>query len=348
MAKTDKVVKETVKRKRIIMLPEVKNYIIQPNRITNAVYNYTLIQEKIFTAIMFYLQEPISQSMKNVNIHQLDLFTRSEKVRLTIPLREIAKPRQYGEVKEAMQQMAGVVINIPYVDANEKKRKKITNLFNFDVPEQAEYQSSVIIEMEKMVAEILIDIDKDPTNQRPINYTRYIYEIAQNSRNKYTARLYKIISSWKKKGGFVIALNVLKEQLGVTDQYPNYYDFKRRVLLPAYEELLEKADCWFNCKGKDFEIRDGKTVTHLSFKVITPEFAEEDGKKTAYIERILRDNYKFTDADILSIEMVLKSPEIERQHIIKKIIEVSEYISENEIGNPKAYVIKSLLTQFDK
>ncbi|RYX84801.1 RepB family plasmid replication initiator protein [bacterium] len=194
MAKSDKVGKETVKRKRIIMLPEVKNYIIQPNRITNAVYNYTLIQEKIFTAIMFYLQEPINLSMKNVNIHQLDLFTKSEKVRLTIPLREIAKPRQYGEVKEAMQQMAGIVINIPYLDANEKKRKKITNLFNFDVPEQAEYQSSVIIEMEKMVAEILIDIDKDPTNQRPINYTLPLnFRAFKHTFNAYDISISKFI-----------------------------------------------------------------------------------------------------------------------------------------------------------
>ncbi|RYX84803.1 RepB family plasmid replication initiator protein, partial [bacterium] len=140
----------------------------------------------------------------------------------------------------------------------------------------------------------------------------------------------KIISSWKKKGGFIIALSVLKEQLGVTDQYPNYYDFKRRVLLPAYEELLEKADCWFNCKGKDFEIRDGKTITHLSFKVITPEFAEEDSKKTAYIERILRDNYKFTDADIVSIESVLKSPEIERQSIINGSLVCWIFVNINE------------------
>lgn len=341
-----KVVKKTAKKQKLVMLPEVRNYVIQPNRITNAIYNYTLFQERIFTAIMYYLQEPINMSMKNLNYQQLDLFTSSDKVRINIPLKDISRPEQYKDVKKAIKEMASIVLELPYTTKEKKERIRVTNLFSADIPAHADYSSFVSIDMEKVVAHKLIEIDKD-FSSKPINYTRYIYEIAQNAETKYTSRLYKIISSWKKRGGFIITLDQLKENLGIINKYPSYSDFKRRVLLPAQAELYEKADCWFNCKAKDFEIRDGKAVTHLNFKVITPEFAQEDTKKTDYIKNILRDHYNFTDLDLNEIRPILNSEDISRQDIINKIMQISEYLStHHEIVHKKEYVIKSIKNEF--
>jgi hypothetical protein len=53
------VPKITEKRQEVIMLPEIINYIQQPNRVTEASYDYTLVQKKILTAVLYYLQEAI-------------------------------------------------------------------------------------------------------------------------------------------------------------------------------------------------------------------------------------------------------------------------------------------------
>lgn len=341
-----KVAKKTVKKQKLVLLPEVRNYVIQPNRITNAIYNYTLFQERIFTAIMYYLQEPITYSMKNLNYHQLNLFTSSDKVRINIPLKDISRPEQYKDVKKAIIEMASIVLEIPYTTKDKKERLRVTNLFSADIPAHADYSSFVSIDMEKVVAKKLIDIDKD-FSAKPINYTRYIYEIAQNAESKYTSRLYKIISSWKKKGAFIITLDQLKESLGIVNKYPSYSDFKRRVLLPAQAELYEKADCWFNCKAKDFEVRDGKTVTHLNFKVITPEFAQEDSKKTEYIKNILKSHFGFSDIDLDVLRPIFNSEDISRQDMINKIMQIAEHLSiHHEIVHKKEYVLKSLQNEF--
>lgn len=340
-------VKKTAKTKKMIMLPAVRNYIYQPNRITNAIYNYTLLQEKIFTAIMLALQEPIKSSMANENYKQLALFTSSDKVRINIPLKKISQPKQYHQVKEAIKEMASIVLEIPYKTKDDKAYLRLTSLFSADIPEVADYTSIVSIEIEKIVAEKLIEIDRDEFKNRPVNFTRYVYEIAQNAETKYTARLYKIISSWKKKGGFVIKLDDLKKSLGMFDKYPNYTDFKRRVLVPVQEELYEKADCWFNCKAKDFEVRDGKAVTHLNFKVITPDLAIEDNKKIDYIKNLLRTHFEFNDNDILQLQPILSNEEVTNADVINKISKIAEHLSANkQIIHKKEYVLKSLLNEF--
>jgi hypothetical protein len=104
---------------------------------------------------------------------------------------------------------------------------------------------------------------------------------------------------------------------------------------------------WFNCRAKDFEVRDGKTVTHLNFKVTTPEFAEEDNKKTEYIRHILREHFHFGDNEFLALRPILSSDEITRQQIINKIMQIVEYLSiHHDIVHKKEYALKSLMNEF--
>lgn len=336
---------KTKKTNKVIMLPEVREYIIQPNRITNAIYNYTLYQERIFTAILYYLQEPINNSMKNQPYNQLSMFSDTE-VKLQIPLREIAGPSEYRDVKKALKEMASIVLEVPYKDLQKQNWIEITNMFTARIPDKGNYSKNIEIVMKTSVAARLIEIDKDH-NSRAINYTRFVYQIAQRAENKYTSRLYKIISSWKKKGGFVIKLNVLKEALGIGDKYPTYKDFKKRVLLPVFEELYEKSDCWFNCKAADFEVRDRQTVTHLNFKVITPELALMDDKRTEYIRSILKDHFLFKNNDLDAIASILNNRDIDRGHILNKIMQIADVISNDRgIIHKAPYALKSLLNAF--
>jgi len=336
---------KTKKTGHVITLPDVREYIIQPNRITNAIYNYTLYQERIFTAILYYLQEPINNSMKNQPYTQLAMFSDTE-VKLQIPLKEIAGASEYRDVKKALKEMASIVLEVPYKDLQKQSWIEITNMFTARIPDKGNYSKHIEIVMKTSVAARLIEIDKD-SNSRAINYTRFVYQISQGAENKYTSRLYKIISSWKKKGGFVIKLDVLKEALGIGDKYPTYKDFKKRVLLPVFEELYEKSDCWFNCKASDFEVRDARAVTHLNFKVITPEIALMYDKRTEYIRNLVKDHFQFKSSDLDSISYILNNPDINRSHILTKIMQIANVISEDKgIIHKAAYALKSLTNAF--
>jgi plasmid replication initiation protein len=202
------------------------------------------------------------------------------------------------------------------------------------------------VEIDKRIAKLLIDIEQNQFGQ-PINYTRFLYSIAQSAKNKYTSRIYKLICSWRKKGGFVISLDNFREQLGIDSKYKYYNDIRKHILVPVQEELFEKADCWFNCNSEDFITKQGNTVTHLNFKVITPELIKEDSEKKEYVYYLLRTHFKFEDKHIEQITHIFNQASI--NDILLKIMQLNDLYSKDtsKITDITGYVLKSLLNEFE-
>lgn len=346
------IVKKTAKRKKAIELPEVMTKIYQPNRITNAQLPLTLIQSKVFAYVMLQLQEAIKADMSNKSYQQLDLFLNPNLVKIKIPLSEISsRASSYRDVKESIRDLAGVVVSVPYKDETGKGMQRITGLLRADIPDKATYNSTIDVEIEKKVAEVLIRIDKNDDNS-PINFTSYFFETVLSARCVYTPRLYPLIASWSKKGAFTIGMDELKNILCIPDKYPRFYDFKKNVLEPVQEDIYEKAHCWFNCNVANFKTtHKGKTM--LNFKVITPEFKKELGKRDENILNILRTHYKFNPDQIKAIENILAADDLNRNAFMQKISEIDEHIHKNnadhskdEIVNKTQYMYKSLTQQF--
>jgi plasmid replication initiation protein len=350
MKAPEKVPHVTEKRNKIIMLPAVKDYIYQPNRVTNAIYDYSLTQEKIFNAVMFYLQDAIKVSRKGEDYTQLALFKDfkdSQFIKFKIPLKDLSIPQNYEHVKKSVKQLASIVVEIPYKDEVTKEEFiRYQGLLIANVPKENNRSSYIQVEIDKRIAKLLIDIEQNQYGQ-PINYTRFIYSIAQSAKNKYTSRIYKLICSWRKKGGFVISLEDFREQLGIDSKYKYYNDIKKHILVPVQEELFEKADCWFNCNSEDFITKQGNTVTHLNFKVITPALIKEESERKDYIIYLLKTHFKFEDKHIEQIKPVLNTTPT--SDMLFKITQLREYYLENitKISDVTVYVLKSILNEFE-
>lgn len=349
----------TKKQGKPVSLPTEKNYIYQPNRVTNAVYSYSLVQERLLNAVMYYLQDAISINLKGEDYRQLKLFKdaeTSDNIRISIPLREITIPQHYEYVKKAVRQLAGIVVNIPYTDKKTNKDwEHVTGLLKANIPKTGDRSSEIEIFIDKLVAKKLIETEQNQLGQ-PINYTRFIYEIAQSAKNKYTSKIYKLLCSWRKKGGFSIPLDEFRLWIGVMrldengekieDKYKYFNDLKKHVLSPVQDELFEKADCWFNCNSEDFVTKQGNTVTHLNFKVITPELIEEEGKRKDYAIHLLRTHFKFQDKHIDLIRPIFENANM--PDILFKITQLREYYLDNatKIADITGYTIKALLNEF--
>ena len=345
-----KVRRVTKKQEKILMLPAFKDYIYQPNRVTNAIYEYSLTQEKVFNAVMYYLQDAIKISRKGEDYTQLKMFkdfSDSQFIKFNIPLKELSIPQNYEHVKKAIKKLASIVIEFPFKDAVTKENYvRYAGLLSANVPVENNRSSHIEVEIDKRIAKLLIDIEQNQFGQ-PINYTRFLYSIAQSAKNKYTSRVYKLICSWRKKGGFTISLDSFREQMGIDSKYKYYNDIRKHILVPVQEELFEKADCWFNCNSEDFITKQGNTVTHLNFKVITPELIKEDSEKKDYVFHILRTHFKFEDRHIAQIEPIFISATT--SEILLKIMQLNEFCSKDtsKITDITGYVLKSLLNEFE-
>ena len=351
------VKKITKKRKDTIIIPG-ETVIYQSNRITHGKFKgFTLLQAKILLCLIKNLQKEIKADMAGKDWKQGTLFEDVKgMLRIGLNLSEISKPDQYHQVYAAAEELQKVSVELK--SPNEGYIRIASLIPMLDVPKirdkyvspKVKGKAVMYVSILREVAEKLIEVEKN-INGQPQFFTKYLYEVAMASRNKYTWKLYTIISSWKQKGGFTIKLNELREQLGLdSTEYTEYSDFKRRVLRPVQKELEGKADCWFNCAEKSFEIRDNKTVTRLNFKVIVPEMEDELKIKIENIKTLLRIHMGFKNSHISRIEGFLSSKLTKERvdAVYFKITEINEYITTKKntvepVQNIATYTLKSLL-----
>lgn len=353
--------KQTSKKntKEIILAGQTEIY--QSNRITNGRFaGFTLIQSKILISMIKQLQDAVKKNMNGEDYKQLALFQEdNSSIMIGIVLSEIASPKQYKEVAEAAEGLMNLKIKLKSPIG--KDYVSIVSLVNrIEKPKLTNGKSILYLRMDKDTASKLIEIDKNNRGV-PIHYTKYLYEVALKAKSKYTYKLYWLISSWKAKGGFYITLDELRASLGIKpDEYPVFSQFKRRVLQPAQEELqpkdgVQKADCWFNCNAPDFEKRDGKKVTGVYFKIITPVLQEHIVAKTQHLQGLLRLHFKFTDSHMKQIDPVFTDGfTLERFDLFqKKLQDLNIYINDvrntdKRVNDIASYTLSSLLKAFSQ
>jgi len=190
---TPKKIIRTRKQKVEVLVPQLAEYIIQPNHVTNARYEYTLLQERIFTGMMYYLQTDIKELLRNANPLQLQIFSENKEtdnyITLPVPLKDIAHPGNYNMVVAAAKKMRKTSIVFKVKDEEGNESTVVDGLISrATIPSAGHRRSSFLeIEVSRQVAEILINVQKK--GNIPVEYTRYIYQIAQQASSKYTSLL---------------------------------------------------------------------------------------------------------------------------------------------------------------
>lgn len=321
-----------------------------PNRVVFAKYNFTLIEEKILNFVLLALQEPIKLGMNGGNYNQLELFKESENnyVSILILLKNIGRSNQYKDIRAAALNLGKTEIKFPQYNKERKRNEVITKfLFGGGIANtiEGERDPYLRVMIPRDVAKLLVEVELNKDNI-PFNYTTYQLQVATNAQNKYTSRIFKLISSWKSKSGFYMGLQEFREWLGIENIYPDYIDIKKRILLPVQKELEGRAPYWYNCKEKNFEKREGKKIIGLQWKIITPEFEESLKIKSENFKHMLRMHANLKDEDIKQLEPLFKE-NFDLGKLTLRLMEVRDYMDANraKIDNPKAYLIKSLLKE---
>lgn len=348
--KPDDYKKTTQRKYPPVILPGCTE-LYQPNRLTNSKYkSFTLLQSRILITLIKELQEAILASMNGKDWKQIGLFPSDESnlIRVPIRLKDIAKPRQYREVYEAALQLAKTSIRLP--SSVNKEYYSIASLFpRVELPKRVSGNSVIYVDLFKAAASKLIEIDKTG-NGKPGYFTKFLYEVAMNAKSKYTYKIYMIIASWKLKGGFRISVDELKLQLGINpDDYLNYKEFKRRVLLPVQKDLEFRSDCWFNCAASGFEERTNRKVVMLNFKIIIPAPEGVIREKTDHLKYLLQTHFGFNSADIKELENVFVKliDNTSFEKVLVKLQDLKAFIhrtngTQQQVVHIPKYVIKVL------
>lgn len=223
-----------------------RNLVVQSNSLINASYNLTLLEKRI---IVFMISQ-IHQDDEKFQSYRLDIKEFCENL-------ETDSKNLYERVQEHLKRLMTRVVEI-----QEEDRILLTHFLS-----SSEYQFGngyVELCFDPKLKPYLLQLKKC--------FTAYSLENVLSLKSVYSVRIYELLKQFEVIGERTISVEELKRMFKAQNKYKSYYLFKQRVILKAQEELSALSDISF-----DFdEIKEGRKVTYLKFKIIKTQKAENE------------------------------------------------------------------------
>ncbi len=220
---------------QFVIATENNQMVKQSNFLINARYGMTLLERRIYLK-MVSMVKPDDEDFKDIVI---DAAVLIEELGLQ-------KSSAYVEFRNATKKLLHCICEI-----NENKR-----LIQVALISSATYikgQGLIILHFDPAIKPYLLNIK----NQ----FTLFDLEEAFSIKSNHSLRVYELLKQYSYTGFRVMSLEDLRFSLNISEeQYPSYYDFKKRIILQAQKDL-EKTPMAFKFK----EIKSGKRVTNIEF-----------------------------------------------------------------------------------
>lgn len=355
------------KREKVILqnLPAEAKWLKQPTSITFLNQDMTLTQVGTMVEIVDVLQDRIKQAIAK---RERTLFDESEfssdgTLDIEVQLSAIyPDATQYRNLEDTTKSMLKWNVQKEYVDEKGESRKVMQNIFSsIDIPtsENGRRKGTVRFSILKNAVDSVFVLDQ---------YNKYLKSISRSANSVYTSRIYMFITAYLNLGkwepkyedlhrmfGFTVFKTdeTTKKQDWVVEKYPNYRQFKQKVLKVAQEELKtlaeeNKVDCFFDFyeiypNGK----KNGQPYK-IHFDIYRTSFGrhqqEADASMKEYfaIESMLKNEFAFGSTEINQLRKLMKAEDYPFLKI--KISEVKLYIDSHadSIKDPKRYAFTSL------
>lgn len=148
--------------------------------------------------------------------------------------------------------------NLRIVYENEDRKKVILNVNWLSSSKYVEGSGCVELRFDPNMKPFLLQLKNRFTNYRLSNVVQL--------KSQFSIRLYELLKQYEKIGKRAFGIYDLRSILGVDeDQYQQYTDFRKRVILTAQSELEEKTDICFTFK----ETRVSRKVDIITFFIKT-------------------------------------------------------------------------------
>lgn len=117
-------------------------------------------------------------------------------------------------------------------------------------------------------------------------YSVYHLKDVAKMTSRYGIRVYELLVQWRRRGHREVDVEWLRRRLGVNDKYPNFKDFRRRVIEPAVKQVNEHSPLEVDWE----ERKTGRRISHITFHFsekpeVKSEKAEAAAKRKAQKEK---------------------------------------------------------------
>ncbi|CAG7651230.1 replication initiation protein [Paenibacillus allorhizosphaerae] len=155
-------------------------------------------------------------------------------------------------------------------------------------------------------------------------------------KSAYSMRIYELMKQYEKIGYRQFTLEKLKKTIGLDlDEYPVYYDFKKRVILTAQKEINELTD--INIEFE--EIRESKKVTKIKFNISSKDNPKKEAIAPPSEESLGGRMQKFGLNEAQISEILNKYDE---PYIVSNLDVVEQAVKLGKVRNVTAYTLSAL------
>lgn len=227
--------------------------IYQSNKLTEAKYEFSLLEKKAFLLII----KKVRENYINTDRGQRDLFND-----LVIKFKPSDIELEQGKASDVYNAMRLLRKREFFIDNEDISLS--TGLINY--AEHRKKEGFFEISVGKKIFPFVLDI--------ATQYTSFSFMVAMSFRSIYSVRFYEWLCEWKSKGGFNLSINEIKNRLMIAEKYPLYGGLKRDVINVAYteiKELFDKGEC--DLYFEYTEYKEGRSVAGLRIKIITAPIA---------------------------------------------------------------------------
>lgn len=219
----------------------MKNRIVRKsNFLIEASYKLTTIEHKIILTLA-----------ASLNTEDKDFKKYSFRVKNLVSLLGLSNPNEYKHLSKITENLL----------------KKVLVLKTEDETLQTHWLSSAKYIKGEGIVELKFDSEIKPfLLELKKRFTNYPLRYALRLRSQFSIRIYELLKQYEKLGNRLFEVSELRTILGIgEDQYRQYTDFKKRVILVAQAELVEKTDISFEFE----ELKMGHSVGQIRFFIKT-------------------------------------------------------------------------------
>lgn len=232
----------------------------QPNTLTLAEYNFSLIEQRIMYLI-------INQIEKGIDMSE-DLFRNKT---FTIPIKHLGETN-FKRVKEAAKNL----MNKKIVPADDNQRYEAVVPFpKISVENGGQIEITMFAEVLPLFAEL------------KNGYTQYRLNAALSLRSTYSQRLYEMLCRFKDTGMWKkVKIESLRKKIGLTeDQYTQFGMFRKRVLDRAMKEINEKTDISFTYELHKSHNKYTYVTFYIDYGKVAKQIPKELDKLTELVSK---------------------------------------------------------------
>ncbi|EJF55233.1 protein involved in initiation of plasmid replication [Saprospira grandis DSM 2844] len=226
----------------------VSSTVREANELIEASYRFSVWEDRIFLLTLSQIQAE-DDDFKIYKIYVKDLAREYG----------LATKSVYENVREAVSSLQRKTISIPF-RFDEGQGKLTTSFFtSFGELDQSDF-SHVLVELHPKLKPYLLQLKE--------RFTQYNISFLVRMQSHYSKRIYKLLKQYHPLSKRRISIQQLKQILQIEpEEYKRYFDFKRRVILKAQEDLAEYTDLKFEFE----EERKGRKVQAILFTIDTNE-----------------------------------------------------------------------------